>query len=127
MHALNVSSLHTTHCLPNGDVMISTMGDGDGNGKGDFLLIDAEEGVIKGGVVKIVKLNLVFVINIKLYLVFLFILTIETWTKGKTAKFGYDFWYQPYWDVLVSSEWGTPKYFKTGFHAEHVNDIGIYL
>lgn len=50
---------------------------------------------------------------------------IETWTKGKTAKFGYDFWYQPYWDVLVSSEWGTPKDFKTGFHAEHVYDIGI--
>jgi len=28
--------------------MISTMGDVDGNGKGDFLLIDAEEGVVKG-------------------------------------------------------------------------------
>jgi len=28
--------------------MISTMGDADGNGKGDFILIDAEEGVIKG-------------------------------------------------------------------------------
>lgn len=51
----------------------------------------------------------------------------ETWTKGKTAKFGYDFWYQPYWDVLVSSEWGTPKYFKTGFHTEHVYDIGIFI
>lgn len=48
VHALNVSTLHTTHCLPNGDVMISTMGDADGNGKGDFLLIDAEKGVVKG-------------------------------------------------------------------------------
>jgi len=28
--------------------MISTMGDADGNGKGDFILIDAEEGVVKG-------------------------------------------------------------------------------
>lgn len=58
----------------------------------------------------------------------LFLIT-ETWTKGKTAKFGYDFWYQPYWDVLVSSEWGTPKDFKTGFHADHVYDIGnlIYI
>lgn len=28
--------------------MISTMGDAEGNGKGDFLLIDAEEGIVKG-------------------------------------------------------------------------------
>jgi hypothetical protein len=28
--------------------MISTMGDAEGNGKGDFLLIDAEEGAVKG-------------------------------------------------------------------------------
>ncbi|XP_050546294.1 methanethiol oxidase [Daktulosphaira vitifoliae] len=96
VHALNVSSLHTTHCLPNGSVMISTMGDAEGNEKGDFLLIDANEGVVK-----------------------------ETWTIGKTAKFGYDFWYQPYWDILVSSEWGTPKFFKTGFHPEHVNNPGM--
>lgn len=97
VHALNVSALHTTHCLPNGNVMISTMGDAEGNGKGDFLLIDAEEGIVK-----------------------------ETWTKGNMAKFGYDFWYQPYWNVLVSSEWGTPKDFKTGFHPDHINDIEKY-
>lgn len=36
-----------------------------------------------------------------------------TWTKGKLAKFGYDFWYQPYHDVMVASEWGTPKFFKS--------------
>lgn len=36
-----------------------------------------------------------------------------TWTKGdKKASFGYDFWYQPYWDTMVSTEWGTPKVFK---------------
>jgi len=57
VHALNVSALHTTHCLPNGDVMISTMGDAEGNGKGDFLLINAEEGVVKGKKSKI-KLNI---------------------------------------------------------------------
>lgn len=28
--------------------MISTMGDANGNGKGDFLLVDAEKGVAKG-------------------------------------------------------------------------------
>lgn len=38
----NVATLHTTHCLPNGDIMISSMGDNEGNGKGDFLLIDGK-------------------------------------------------------------------------------------
>lgn len=86
MHAFNCSTPHTTHCLPNGDIMISTMGDKDGNGKGDFVLIDGKTYRIKG-----------------------------TWTKGKTAKFGYDFWYQPYYDIMVSTEWGTPNVFKKGF------------
>ena len=26
---------HTSHCLPNGDVMISALGDADGNAKGN--------------------------------------------------------------------------------------------
>lgn len=56
----------------------------------------------------------------------LILLTVGTWTKGDTAKFGYDFWYQPYWNVLVSSEWGTPKDFKIGFNADHINNIGIH-
>ena len=38
-----VSIPHTTHCLGNGDIMISCMGDGpDWNGKGDFVLIDGK-------------------------------------------------------------------------------------
>lgn len=33
-----------------------------------------------------------------------------TWVQGDNVpKFGYDFWYQPYFDVMVSSEWGEPK------------------
>ena len=42
------------------------------------------------------------------------------WTKGDKAKFGYDFWYQPYWDVMISTEWGAPKSFKKGFILEDV-------
>ena len=30
----DISALHTAHCLANGDIMISGMGDKDGNGKG---------------------------------------------------------------------------------------------
>lgn len=66
MHAFNVSSLHTTHCLPNGDVMISTMGDAEGNGKGDFLLIDAEKGMVKG---EISLFNLFWIFISKYYIV----------------------------------------------------------
>lgn len=65
------------------------MGDKDGNGKGDFVLIDG-----------------------KTYK------TIGTWVNGKIPKFGYDFWYQPHYDLMVSSEWGTPNVFKRGFKPE---------
>lgn len=65
-------------------------------------------------------------VALELQFIYLILLTVGTWTKGDTAKFGYDFWYQPYWNVLVSSEWGTPKDFKIGFNADHINDIGIY-
>ncbi|CAK1586309.1 unnamed protein product [Parnassius mnemosyne] len=90
MKSFNCTFPHTTHCLANGDIMISTMGDKNENGKGDFVLVDSETLKVKG-----------------------------TWTAGnKLAKFGYDFWYQPYHDIMIASEWGSPKHFKTGFHPE---------
>ena len=47
------------------------------------------------------------------------------WTTGeKRAKFGYDFWYQPHWDVMLSSEWGAPKSFKMGFSLPDTQDEG---
>ena len=48
MAAFDVSAPHTTHCLADGDIMISTMGDNSGNGKGDFILIDGKSKKIKG-------------------------------------------------------------------------------
>lgn len=89
MHSLDCSAPHTTHCLPSGEIMISTMGDKNGNAKGDFLLIDGATYQTKG-----------------------------TWINGKKPKFGYDFWYQPYYDIMVSTEWGTPNVFKKGFKPE---------
>ncbi|XP_063235757.1 methanethiol oxidase-like [Bacillus rossius redtenbacheri] len=78
--------------------MISTMGDNTGNGTGDFVLVDASTFKVKG-----------------------------LWTAGeKKAKFGYDFWYQPYHDIMVSSEWGAPKSFKKGFIPEHTIDKNLY-
>ena len=42
MKSQDVSYPHTTHCLPNGEVMISTMGDKNGKAKGSFICFDAE-------------------------------------------------------------------------------------
>lgn len=35
-------------------------------------------------------------------------------SNSTNTPFGYDFWYQPYFDIMVSSEWGAPKKFKQG-------------
>lgn len=43
------------------------------------------------------------------------------WEKdGVAAPYGYDFWYQPHHDVMISTEWGAPWAFKSGFNPDHV-------
>lgn len=39
---------------------------------------------------------------------------------GNNTPFGYDFWYQPRHNVMVSSEWGEPQCFLNGFNPAHV-------
>jgi len=85
---------HTTHCLGSGEIMISYMGDKEGNAKGGFALLD-ENFNVKG-----------------------------RWEKQSTPM-GYDFWYQPYHNVMISSEWGSPSAFSCGFNPQHVAD-GLY-
>lgn len=82
MKSFDLTAPHTTHCLADGNIMISTMGDRNGNAKGDFFLLDPEFNAI------------------------------GTWTKGEKALCGYDFWYQPYFNVMVASEWGAPNLFR---------------
>ena len=44
-----------------------------------------------------------------------------TWEKpGGAAPMGYDFWYQPRHNVMISSEWAAPNVFKDGFNPAHV-------
>lgn len=51
----------------------------------------------------------------------------DTWTRGQVkAKFGYDFWYQPYHDALIASEWSAPRVFKKGFIPGHAYDSGKF-
>jgi methanethiol oxidase len=87
----NLSAPHTVHCLPDGNVMISMLGDAEGNGPGGFLLLDEKFDVI------------------------------GRWEKSAEGmKFNYDFWYQPRHNVMVSSEWGAPKTFLKGFNPDEV-------
>ena len=37
-----LSYLHSTHCLADGNIMVSTMGDPSGGAKGNFLLLDQD-------------------------------------------------------------------------------------
>ncbi|XP_017769093.1 PREDICTED: selenium-binding protein 1-A-like [Nicrophorus vespilloides] len=97
LHALNCATPHTIHCLASGEIMINSLGDTQGNGKCDFILFDGKTFKPKG-----------------------------TWTNGRLAKFGYDFWYQPHFDVMISTEWGAPRVFKTGFLPSHVIDPNAY-
>ncbi|KAH8250008.1 hypothetical protein KR026_003564, partial [Drosophila bipectinata] len=93
----NVTGPHTTHCLANGNIMISVMGDAEGYAKGEFILFDSDFNCI------------------------------GTWTKGeKKALCGYDFWYQPYFDVMVSSEWGAPNKWRRGWQTKDLDDMTQY-
>ncbi|KAK7838062.1 selenium-binding protein 1 [Quercus suber] len=88
---------HTSHCLASGDLLVSCLGDKDGNAAGNgFLLLDSE-------------------FNVK-----------GRWEKpGHSPLFGYDFWYQPQHKTMISSSWGAPAAFTKGFNLQHVSD-GLY-
>ncbi|KAK9297777.1 hypothetical protein QLX08_008691 [Tetragonisca angustula] len=98
VHRHGVSTLHTSHCAPTGEILISSMGKPNGDAVGEFLRVDSETLEAKG-----------------------------TWTVGeKKAAFGYDFWYQPYHDTLVATEWGVPRIFKRGYTATDSADPVLY-
>ncbi|VDM69687.1 unnamed protein product, partial [Strongylus vulgaris] len=46
LHDYNVSMPHTAHCTAAGDVIISTLGDAQGENKGYFLLVTTTNGFI---------------------------------------------------------------------------------
>ncbi|OUL33768.1 selenium-binding protein [Nostoc sp. T09] len=87
----NLTAPHTVHCLADGHVMISMLGDSQGNGPGGFLLLD-ENFDIAG-----------------------------RWEHNANGmNFNYDFWYQPRHNIMVSSEWGAPKTYYPGFDLNDV-------
>uniref|UniRef100_A0A665TJQ8 Methanethiol oxidase n=1 Tax=Echeneis naucrates TaxID=173247 RepID=A0A665TJQ8_ECHNA len=93
----DLANPHTSHCLANGQIMISCLGDPSGNGKGGFILLDGETFEVAGN-----------------------------WEHpGEAAPFGYDFWYQPRHNVMISTEWGAPRALADGFNPADVME-GFY-
>lgn len=43
----------------------------------------------------------------------------DSWEREST-EFGYDFWYQPYHNVMMSTELASPNVFKKGLNPAHV-------
>jgi selenium-binding protein 1 len=83
---------HTVHCMPGDNVVISMLGDADGNGAGGFAVLDSKTFALKG-----------------------------RWENGgQTPGLNYDFWYQPRKNALVSSEFGEPNAYEPGFDPDHV-------
>jgi methanethiol oxidase len=87
----NLSAPHTVHCLADGHVMISMLGDARGNAPGGFLLLD-EDFNIAG-----------------------------RWERNADAmRFNYDYWYQPRHNVMISTEWAAPITYREGFNPDEV-------
>ena len=83
---------HTVHCMPGDNIVISMLGDADGNGAGGFAVLDAKTFEVKG-----------------------------RWENGGEApRLNYDFWYQPRKNVLISSEFGEPNAYEKGFDLDDV-------
>jgi selenium-binding protein 1 len=92
VHEHDFSAPHTVHCIPDGEILISMLGDADGELPGGFLELN-EEFEIEG-----------------------------RWDPPGEIDMNYDFWYQPRHDVMVSSEWAAPNIYQPGFDMDDVED-----
>lgn len=86
----DLSAPHTVHCIPDGEILISMLGDADGELPGGFLELN-EDFEIEG-----------------------------RWEPPGEIEMNYDYWYQPRQNVMVSSEWAAPKTYYPGFDLDDV-------
>ena len=93
----NLSAPHTVHCLADGQIMISMLGDAQGQ---CARRVPAARREVRHR------------------------RPLGT-TPDSGMKFNYDFWYQPRHNVMVSSEWAAPNTFSRGFKLEDV-EAGKY-
>jgi methanethiol oxidase len=87
----NLSAPHTVHCLADGTIILSMLGDAEGNAPGGFLHLSDRFDIL------------------------------GRWERDLSGmNFNYDFWYQPRHNVMVSSEWAAPNTVRPGFQLEDV-------
>ncbi|ELY78586.1 selenium-binding protein SBP56-related protein [Natrinema pallidum] len=86
----DLSAPHTVHCIPDGEILISMLGDADGELPGGFLELN-EDFEIEG-----------------------------RWEPPGEIEMNYDYWYQPRQNVMVSTEWAAPKTYYPGFDLDDV-------
>ena len=114
-----LSTLHTSHCLGDGTVLVrgrrgiagesaSSFPDSDSPHARQVSAMGNEADEPRGGF---------FVLDQQLQVV-------GPWSK-EVAPFGYDYWVQYGLNVLVSSGWGAPSAFKKGFNPADV-EAGKY-
>ena len=86
----NLSTPHTVHCL-GADIIVSMLGDANGDAPGGYLHLNKDFEVI------------------------------GRWEKNIDGmNFSYDFWYQPRQNMMVSTEWAAPNTFIPGFNLKDV-------
>jgi selenium-binding protein 1 len=88
----DLSAPHTVHCIPDGEILVSMLGDADGDLPGGFLELD-DDFEVEG-----------------------------RWDPPGEIEMNYDFWYQPRQNVMLSTEWAAPKTYYPGFDLEDVED-----
>ncbi|WP_254544227.1 selenium-binding family protein [Halomarina pelagica] len=86
----DLSAPHTVHCIPDGKILISMLGDRDGELPGGFLELN-DDFEVEG-----------------------------RWDAPGEIEMNYDYWYQPRHNVMISTEWAAPKTYYPGFDLEDV-------
>ncbi|MFC7154782.1 selenium-binding protein SBP56-related protein [Halomarina halobia] len=86
----DLSAPHTVHCIPDGKILISMLGDRNGELPGGFLELN-DDFEVEG-----------------------------RWDAPGEIEMNYDYWYQPRHNVMISSEWAAPKTYYPGFDLEDV-------
>jgi selenium-binding protein 1 len=93
----DLSAPHTVHCVPEGKIVISMLGNADGELPGGFLQLDQDDFSIDGH-----------------------------WEADRgDVEMQYDYWYQPRHGVMLSTEWAAPKTYYPGFDLDDV-EAGKY-
>jgi methanethiol oxidase len=80
---------HTVHCGPDG-IYVSALGNPEGDGPGGIFLLDHDDFSVKGA-----------------------------WEDDRgSQQLAYDFWWHLGHDLVLTSEWGTPKMVEDGLQGE---------